>query len=180
MNIFFAGHNLIADPSGALYWPLRQTLIVADLHLEKGSAFARRGQFLPPYDSAETLARLQSRIAHYGAARVLALGDNIHDEGGWARLDHALQAQLASLALDTELVFLYGNHDRMQLPPVGRTLPTLEEEGLRFTHEPDLHDLPTLAGHLHPAASLPTLAGRQRASCFFVGGNILILPAVGV
>ena len=53
-----AGTEIVVDPSGALYWPEERMLVVADLHLEKGSAFAKRGVLLPPYDTASTLARL--------------------------------------------------------------------------------------------------------------------------
>ena len=75
-----------ADCLGALYWPEQGLLVVADLHLEKGSSFARRGQLLPPYDTTETLARLARLIAHYVPRTVIALGDNFHDGGGPARL----------------------------------------------------------------------------------------------
>src|SRR5436305_7576141 len=76
------GVALAADCLGALYWPDEGALIVADLHLEKGSSFARRGQLLPPYDTTETLARLARLIAHYAPRTVIALGDNFHDGGG--------------------------------------------------------------------------------------------------
>ena len=54
--------TLVADPAGALYWPDEKLLAVADLHLEKGSAFAARGVLLPPYDTAATLGA--ARAAH--------------------------------------------------------------------------------------------------------------------
>ena len=57
-TIAIAGVPVIADPSGALYWPEHGLLAVSDLHLEKGSSYAARGQLLPPYDTAATLARL--------------------------------------------------------------------------------------------------------------------------
>ncbi|TAL82591.1 MAG: phosphoesterase, partial [Beijerinckiaceae bacterium] len=47
--------HLVADPAGALYWPQERLLIVADLHFEKGSAYAVRKVFLPPYDTGATL-----------------------------------------------------------------------------------------------------------------------------
>jgi uncharacterized protein len=41
---------LTADRSGAVWWAEKRLLAVADLHFEKGSAFAvRTGQMLPPY-----------------------------------------------------------------------------------------------------------------------------------
>jgi len=74
-SVALCGKQLIADNSGALYWPGEATLLVADLHLEKGSAHAERGSFLPPYDTRQTLMRLAEVIDRYEPARVIALGD---------------------------------------------------------------------------------------------------------
>src|SRR6202044_793629 len=81
-----AGTTLLADPDGALFWPDEKLLVVADLHLEKGSAFAERGVLLPPYDTAATLARLARLIERYAPHLVVALGDSFHDGGGPARM----------------------------------------------------------------------------------------------
>jgi metallophosphoesterase superfamily enzyme len=86
-NLVINGAELTADPSGALYWPAAATLIVADLHLEKGSGFARRGTLLPPYDSAVTLLRLASAIEAHAPRRVLCLGDSFHDPDAPGRLE---------------------------------------------------------------------------------------------
>src|SRR3954466_12787394 len=91
------GIALAADCLGALYWREEGVLIVADLHLEKGSSFARRGQLLPPYDTTETLARLARLIAHYAPRTVIALGDNFHDGDGPGRLSAPDRASLAPL-----------------------------------------------------------------------------------
>ena len=80
------GKQLIADNSGALYWPGEATLLVADLHLEKGSAHAERGRLLPPYDTRQTLMRLAEVIDRYEPARVIALGDSVHDVGAARRM----------------------------------------------------------------------------------------------
>ena len=57
---FINGAHVLADISGALFWPAAETLIGADLHFEKGSAYAARGVALPPYDTAATLTRLEA------------------------------------------------------------------------------------------------------------------------
>ena len=65
----FAGQALEARPSGALYWPERRWLIVADLHLGKSERLARRGgPLLPPYETAATLERLAAEVAALGPA----------------------------------------------------------------------------------------------------------------
>lgn len=177
MKISFGGHDFIADCSGALYWPARGTLIVADIHLEKGSSFGTRsGQLLPPYDSMATLENLVRLSQQYGATRIITLGDNVHDRDGWSRLPAVAQAILANLALETELLFLYGNHDQQQRPPFGRVMPALLEQGIYMMHEPELEVVPTMAGHLHPCVSLP---GYSRTRCFFVTERMMILPAFG-
>ena len=78
----FGGHALLALPQGALFWPERCALLVADLHFEKASWFAKRGQMLPPYDSIATLADLTALVAATDAREVWCLGDSFHDSDG--------------------------------------------------------------------------------------------------
>ena len=82
----FAGHDFAASIDGALYWPSRGTLLVADLHLEKASWFARLGQMLPPYDSLATLQALERQVESCGATTLYCLGDSFHDRFGCDRL----------------------------------------------------------------------------------------------
>src|ERR1700678_2849663 len=84
-----AGTTLLADPDGALFWPDEKLLVVADLHLEKGSAFAKRGVLLPPYDTASTLMRLAGLLHRYAPRSVVALGDSFHDGDGPRRMSSA-------------------------------------------------------------------------------------------
>ena len=97
--IVLAGVPLLADPRGALYWAEQGLLVVADLHLEKGSSFAARGQLLPPYDTAITLGRLSHLIADYAPRCIVALGDSFHDGRGPGRLADTDRATLRSLGL---------------------------------------------------------------------------------
>ena len=110
-GIAVAGVGLIADPDGALYWPEKSLLAVADLHLEKGSSFAARGQLLPPYDTAATLARLARLIARYAPRCVVALGDSFHDGGGPARLSRDDRESLSALQRGRDWMWIAGNHD---------------------------------------------------------------------
>ena len=115
------GIALAADCLGALYWRDEGALIVADLHLEKGSSFARRGQLLPPYDTTETLARLARLIAHYAPRTVIALGDNFHDGGGPARLSAQDRASLIALQRGRDWIWIAGNHDPDPADGIGGT-----------------------------------------------------------
>ena len=110
-EIAVAGATLVADPAGAVYWPDERLLAVADLHLEKGSAFAARGVLLPPYDTTATLARLAKLIEHYSPALVVASGDSFHDGGGPARMPEVSRASLAVLQRGRDWLWLAGNHD---------------------------------------------------------------------
>ena len=91
--------DFIADPAGALYWREEGLLVVADLHFEKGSAFAARGVFLPPYDTASTLARLARLIEFYGPRCVVALGDSFHDSNAGERICAEDRRMIAALQL---------------------------------------------------------------------------------
>ena len=152
------GEALCADLDGSLWWPGRRTLIVADLHLEKGSAYARRGQLLPPYDSAATLTRLAAAAARRAPDRVVCLGDSFHDRGGDARLDEASRDRLMSLMRDRQWLWLSGNHDPE--PPAGlggQAVAELTEGGLSLRHEARNGPSSSLSGgevsgHYHPKA----------------------------
>lgn len=182
--IGLAGEALIADRCGALYWPYEATLIVADLHLEKGSSFARFRNHLPPYDTAATLRQLGAVIAAYRPARVIALGDSVHDRSAWDRLDGTDRATLASLCGQVDdWVWIAGNHDPE--PPTGvpgRSAEALVIGSLVFRHEPGgelSNDQAEVAGHLHPAARVIGKGGSARRPAFAHDGQRLILPAFG-
>jgi hypothetical protein len=176
-----AGIPLAADCAGALYWPEEGLLVVADLHLEKGSSFARRGQLLPPYDTTETLARLARLIAHYAPRVVITLGDNFHDGGGHARLSAADRASLTALQRGRDWIWITGNHDPDPAEGIGGSFgATLTFGKLQFRHEPS-NDAPEgeIAGHLHPVARIARRGSVIRRRCFATDGNRLVMPAFG-
>jgi len=180
-TVSFAGAALTLDPAGALWLAETRTLVVADLHLEKASSFARSGSLLPPYDSRATLARLAAVAARLAPARIVALGDSFHDRGGPSRLGVEEAAVIAALAEAHELVWITGNHDP-ELPEGlgGRVVESLEIGLLVFRHLPSAGRRPgEVCGHLHPVVSV---AGRGRAvrrRCFASDGARLVLPAFG-
>jgi metallophosphoesterase superfamily enzyme len=95
----FAGIELMALPQGALFWPARRALLVADLHFEKASFFARFGQMLPPYDSIATLSDLAAIAAATGARELWCLGDSFHDRHGCQRLSDEARERLVALTI---------------------------------------------------------------------------------
>ncbi len=176
-----AGAQFIADPAGALYWPQERLLIVADLHLEKGSAYAARKVFLPPYDTAETLEALGRLIASYRPRAVAALGDSFHDRRAGERLSVADRGRIRALQAGRDWIWIAGNHDR-ELPGGlhGEACGELSIGGVVLRHEPRAGAAPgEIAGHLHPVARLAGRAGSVRRRSFVGDGTRCVLPAFG-
>ena len=171
----FAQEDFIARPSGALWWPRRQMLVVADLHLGRSARYVRRGgALLPPYETADTLARLSKEISALDPRTVVSLRDGFDDPLAAAEMRADHRAQLALCAKGREWIWIFGNHDP---GPIDSALPGL--------HLPEIAGLPALrheaasgpdiSGHLHPSTRL---AGK-RWRCFVKGEDHLILPAFG-
>jgi DNA ligase-associated metallophosphoesterase len=179
--VSLAGVTLVADPAGALYWPDESLLVVADLHLEKGSSFARRGVLLPPYDTAATLARVARLIQHYAPRVVIALGDSFHDGGGPARIGDADRALLAALQCGRDWIWIAGNHDPDPADGIGgRFAEALALGALTFRHEPSAKAIDgEIAGHLHPQARVVRRGRAVSRRCFASDGNRLVMPAFG-
>ena len=173
---------LFADPSGALYWPAVKTLVVADLHLEKGSAYAAKGVMLPPYDTRATLGELQRLIRRYTPARVVCLGDSFHDTGAADRIAPADREMLVRLMDGVDWVWVLGNHDPA-IPSVlgGRAVTEVAEGRLVLRHAPAGAVLSPgeIVGHFHPKACVTTSAGRVVAPCFAHDGRRMVMPAFG-
>ncbi len=182
LRIELAGASVMLRGSGALWLETERTLVVADLHFEKGSSYAARfGQMLPPYDTRETLDRLDREIAALSPARLIFLGDSFHDGQGEGRLAADDAERLRSLARGRDLVWAVGNHDEegpRALP--GAVIDEASILGLVLRHEPQAGLQPgEVAGHLHPAAKVSSARGSVRRRCFVTDGSRLILPAFG-
>ncbi|MGH6872535.1 MAG: ligase-associated DNA damage response endonuclease PdeM [Rhizomicrobium sp.] len=175
------GEELVLDAAGALWWPAERTLVFADLHFEKGSSYARKGQMLPPYDTRTTLKRMARLVAAHEPARVIALGDSFHDRDAADRLDAEERAMLARLAGLAEWIWIAGNHDPE--PPAwlgGRIAEEIAIGALIFRHEPLPGSSPgEIAGHLHPCARVTRHGRSLRLRCFASDGARMVLPAFG-
>ena len=177
----FAGETFVPSPSGALYWPAQDALLVADLHLEKASWFARLGQLLPPYDSHATLTALAAEVERTGATRLYCLGDSFHDRFGCDRLPANARAILMDLTSRLDWVWIVGNHDPGFADHCGgRIIEEAEVSGIVLRHEAAPNDQrPEISGHFHPKLRL-TINGRRIARrCFVASLRKLILPAFG-
>ena len=177
----FSGEEMRLVQGRALFWPRENALLVADLHLEKASFFASRGQMLPPYDSRETLERLAEAIRETGARRVFALGDNFHDGEGAARLDPHAAGMLAALTRALDWVWITGNHDSGSSGlPGGTELDELEIDGLVLCHHArNGEQRPELSGHFHPRLRVVARGRKIARPCAVASERRLILPAFG-
>ena len=177
----FAGETFVASPEGALYWPARNALLVADLHLEKASWFARLGQFLPPYDSVATLTALNEVVQATGVTRLYCLGDSFHDRFGCDRLPDQARALLLDMTSRLDWTWILGNHDPGFADHCGGTLAEeMEVHGIVLRHEAHPDDpRPEMSGHFHPKYRVQVRGRRVSRRCFVASESKLILPAFG-
>jgi hypothetical protein len=173
--------EVLLRPSGALWLAAERLLVMADLHLEKGSAYAARGQMLPPYDTCDTLRRLVAEAAELCPDVVILLGDSLHDTRAEGRISADDIRTLTTLAATTELVWIVGNHDTegpRALP--GRVATGWSAASLSLVHEPAASPrYGEIAGHLHPCARVKGRVGAVRRRCFVTDGERLVMPAFG-
>ncbi len=177
--LHFAGHTFEPLLSGALFWRAESMLLVADLHFEKFSSFARRGQMLPPYDTGVTLKRLERDLALTRAERVVSLGDSFHRNEGTESLLDADRLRLMALLGKSHWTWIAGNHDPAPHALGGICVERLEHRGLTLQHEPARRGGHTIAGHLHPAATVVANGHGTRRPCFVHDNRLLLLPAYG-
>jgi DNA ligase-associated metallophosphoesterase len=179
-EIELAGQAAVLDLTGAMYLPGSNVLLVADLHFEKGSSFARRGMMLPPYDTRETLNALSEAVARFSPRTVIALGDSFHDVGGPERLGDEERAALSAIQAGRTWIWVTGNHDRTLPDSIGGEV-ALEMALGPFTlrHEPEAGETCEVAGHLHPVGKVVMRGRSTRRRCFLTDGNRCVMPALG-
>ena len=176
------GGAVLCDPSGALFAPADRLLVVSDLHLEKGAAFARRGMLMPPYDTAATLALLAQVLDRYDPTGVVCLGDSFHDRWGAAAMPAVFRERLSALVRGRDWLWIAGNHDPE--PPAGIGGAAAAEVAAGpwlFRHEPSPGARAgEVAGHLHPCARVAGSGRSVRGACFATDGSRMVMPSFGV
>ncbi len=177
----FGGHEFRVPVEKALFWPARKALVVADLHLEKGSWFAARGQMLPPHDTLATLDRLGALIERSGAEELWCLGDSFHDSDGPHRMNDDASRKLEALTAAVRWHWIIGNHDEALPDGIGGTrLAEAEVDGLILRHRADPEERrPELSGHYHPKHRAAARGRSVSRPCFVMSASKMILPAFG-
>lgn len=177
--IWFGGEMFQPTPEGALWWQAQKTLIVSDLHLEKGSSYARRGQLLPPYDTGATLNLVEQLAGQFSPDRIISLGDSFHDKTSEERLAEADIERIRRLTATCDWYWVEGNHDPD--PPAhlgGKGADTLRIANCVFRHEPT-GEQGEVSGHLHPVARIGGRGRSVRRKCFVTDGDQMIMPSLG-
>ena len=175
-----AGAELVALPSGALFWPAQGLLAVSDLHLGRAERMARRGgALLPPYETTDTLLRLEAEIAVTAPRQVVCLGDSFDDDAAAAALPEEVRMWLARLMAGRGWVWVTGNHD--PAPPVAAGTPraALALGPLTFRHIPEAAACGEVAGHYHPKLRLGLGGARASRPCFLIDAARVVMPAFG-
>lgn len=178
------GERLCPDLSGALFWPARSVLVVADLHFEKGAAIAARGQPLPPYDTPDTLSEVENAVARFNPATIIALGDSFHTKFSETTLSQNSITRIRRLTDRHDWIWIAGNHDPHAPSELGgRAAQELELGPFTFRHEPRPASSGAaqgeICGHLHPVAKLSVRGRTMRRRCFATCGTRLVMPAMG-
>ena len=166
--------------SKAIFWEDESLIIVSDLHLEKGSSFQRAGIFLPPYDSLETISRLNETLIETKASRVLFLGDTFHDKNAFRRMHVETRSELNKLSTRYEFIWISGNHELSFQDDTIELLPEIKIRGLTFRHKIATKDEGfEVTGHFHPVVKARVNGVSITGTCFFVTQTKIILPAFG-
>lgn len=175
-----AGAQLVALPSGALYWETRNLLCVSDLHLGKALRRARAGEPpLPPYETRDTLTRLESDLRRTGAATVICLGDSFDDTEAARALPEAERLWIAKLQAGRRWVWIEGNHDPGPVDLGGAHLAELPDPPLCFRHIARRGQSGEVSGHYHPKMRLALGGQSLSRPAFLIDSDRVILPAYG-
>ncbi len=176
----FAGQELWALPNGALWWPGARVLVVSDLHLGKSERIARRtGGLLPPYETADTLQRLQDCVDAFSPDAVISLGDSFDDNAAALALPEPDQLWLTRLQAGRHWIWITGNHDPAPVPFGGVQLADWHHLDITFRHIAQPGAQAEISGHYHPKARLNARGRRLSAPCFLVDDARIIMPAFG-
>ena len=177
--INFNNHKFQISKEGILFWFDKQIAIIADLHLEKGSSFGPSGQFLPPYDSEETLNKIFKTIKNHKIKTIILLGDTFHDKNAFDRMSEKVFILFKSLIEKYEVIFILGNHESKF--EIGR-INFLNEyviDDIHFIHQALQTSIFQISGHFHPVATVKSSIKKITAKCLLHTNNHIILPSFG-
>ncbi|MCE0745331.1 ligase-associated DNA damage response endonuclease PdeM [Acetobacter sicerae] len=182
-EITLGENRLFLLPSGAVFIPDGNILVVSDLHFEKGSSARTHGLLLPPGDTSSTLEKLEKLVEDCTPQKMIALGDSFHDRNAFSRLSSEDRKRLERITEQTDMVWITGNHDSEPFHDLsGEWVEEFRYGNLLFRHIPS-NDIPSgyaeISGHFHPKIQMRIRGHRLSRKCFLASKDRLILPACG-
>ncbi len=179
MKITFKDNIFYLQADGSLFWQKHKILILGDLHLEKSSYYAKNGNFLPPYDSIETLSKLKKKLIKYNINKVILLGDIFHDAFGIKRLKYEASNILKKICKNYEVIWIIGNHDSDYAPKNVQKLLFYYFRGITFNHISKKETNYEISAHYHPKVDFTIRGKKISKPCFLVDKKKIIIPAYG-
>ncbi len=178
-TIKFCNHGLQICKEGILFWLEKEIAIVSDLHLEKGSSYASSGQYIPPYDSEETLLKLLDVINNYKVSKVILLGDTFHDKNAFLRMTPKVRFLFEDFTKKYEVIFILGNHENKIKIEGIKFYQEYIVDNIHFLHEAIQKNINQISGHFHPVASIKVSSKKIISKCLIHSNNHIILPSFG-
>ncbi|MEM1162804.1 MAG: ligase-associated DNA damage response endonuclease PdeM [Pseudomonadota bacterium] len=179
-SILLAGETLTPLPSGALWWGREGVLAVSDLHLGKSERIARRGGgMLPPYETEDTLNRLEAVVTEAAPQTLVLLGDSFDDLRAADAVKAAVTERLLGLAGGRRLIWIAGNHDPGPVDLPGSHMAEYRAGPLVFRHIAEAGASGEISGHYHPKMRLWLKGTHIARPCFLTDQARAILPAFG-
>ena len=176
--IQFGNNQFMLNPDGSMYWIEEKSLILGDLHLEKGTSYIDQGNYLPPYDTLETLERLSNIIKELSPNRIILLGDVFHDNFGYTRLDYK-EKNIFKKILKQNIIWIQGNHDSYLNPINLKTCRSYKLNNFIFSHISNNKNILEISGHYHPKVTFKYKGRKISKPCFLMSSEKIILPAYG-
>lgn len=177
--INFGNENFYAMPSKALFWKRLEILIIADLHLGKSMSFAKNKQFLPPYDTKDTLEKLFITLDKIKPKKLIIVGDLVHDFLSTLSLKNRDYKNFNLYTKHTEFIWVKGNHDKNVNIEGFKNYLNYEIEKFIFTHQPVESSLYQICGHYHPKVKISHKGKTIFKSSFVHNEQLFILPSFG-
>ena len=180
-DVIFANKKFSLFANGELYWPGKKTLIISDLHLEKGSFFTESNQYIPPFDTIETLRYLSDFINNHPVEKIIFLGDLIHDKFAFQRMTEKSKELFFKILENIDCILTVGNHDSISfLEDIGLTLTNqVIIDGICFSHYPSIDQSFSVFGHYHPKVKLIINARGIWVACFVLNKERILMPSYG-
>ncbi|HMR84042.1 MAG TPA: ligase-associated DNA damage response endonuclease PdeM [Niabella sp.] len=182
MEIICNKELLVLLVERAIYWPRKQVLFLADMHLGKTGYFRSRGIPIPSTVMTDDLKRLAMLIETYQPRTIIVAGDMFHHD---YNADIHLFKQWRESFADIDFVLVPGNHDKLMhinYEALGIRLTGKDHvmEPFFITHH-DMKDSENgfvISGHIHPGYIITGKARQSyRMPCFIVSAHRMVLPA---